>query len=559
MYRYDEFDESFVRDRVAQFRSQVERRLDGSLTEDEFKPLRLKNGLYLQLHAYMLRIAVPYGTLNSRQLRQLAHIAEHYDKGYGHFTTRQNLQFNWPKLRDVPEIMDLLADVEMHCIQTSGNCIRNVTADQFAGVAADEVEDPRPTGELIRQWSSLHPEFSWLPRKFKIAVTGAEHDRAAVKVHDIGLRILRHAETGEIGYEVIVGGGLGRTPFVGKVIRDFLPKDELLAYLEAVMRVYNAEGRRDNKYKARVKILVHEIGTEEFRQRVEAEYALLDGPTVNAPAEEVERIARYFAPPAYETLPAESETLRAARAADPELDRFVSQNGFQHRQPGYIALTISLKPIGGVPGDMSDAQMRAFADIAERYSFDELRVTHVQNLVLPHVRKNDVPAVFAALKAAGLATANAGLVTDIIACPGLDYCALATARSIGVAQDISNLFADEARSRALGEIQIKISGCINACGHHHVGHIGILGLEKSGRENYQITVGGDASQDAALGERVGPGIDGDQVPGAIEALVDVYMAERQGDERFIDTVKRAGLEPFKQGFTAYVARVGEPA
>ncbi|MBB3950867.1 nitrite/sulfite reductase [Aureimonas jatrophae] len=559
MYRYDEFDESFVRDRVNQFRSQVERRLDGSLTDDEFKPLRLKNGLYLQLHAYMLRIAVPYGTLNSRQLRQLAHIAEVYDKGYGHFTTRQNLQFNWPKLRDVPAIMDLLADVEMHCIQTSGNCIRNVTADQFAGVAADEVEDPRPTGELIRQWSSLHPEFSWLPRKFKIAVTGAEHDRAAVKVHDIGLRILRHPETGEVGYEVIVGGGLGRTPFVGKVIRDFLPKGELLAYLEAVMRVYNAEGRRDNKYKARVKILVHEIGTEEFRERVEAEYALLDGPTVNAPEDEIERIARYFAPPAYETLPPESETLRAARAGDPELDRFVSQNGFPHRQPGYITLTVSLKPIGGVPGDMSDAQMRAFADIAERYSFDELRVTHVQNLVLPHVRQDDVPAVFAALKAAGLATANAGLVTDIIACPGLDYCALATARSIPIAQDISNLFADEARSRALGEIQIKISGCINACGHHHVGHIGILGLEKSGRENYQITVGGDASEDASLGERVGPGIDGDQVPGAIEALVDVYMAERQGDERFIDTVKRAGLEPFKQGFTAYVARVGEPA
>ncbi|KQQ79726.1 nitrite/sulfite reductase [Aureimonas sp. Leaf324] len=561
MYRYDEFDERFVRERVAQFRHQVERRLDGSLSDDEFKPLRLKNGLYLQLHAYMLRVAVPYGTLNSKQMRQLALIAEKYDKGYAHFTTRQNLQYNWPKLKDVPDILDLLADVEMHCIQTSGNCIRNVTADQFAGVAADEVEDPRPTAELIRQWSSLHPEFSWLPRKFKIAVTGAEHDRAAIKVHDIGIRVLRHPETREIGYEIIVGGGLGRTPMIGKVIRDFLPKDELLAYLEAVMRVYNAEGRRDNKYKARVKILVHEIGTDEFKARVEAEYAELNGPTINAPEEEVERIARYFAPPAYETLPATSQVLDAARAADPELDRFVEQNGFPHRQPGYIALTVSLKPIGGVPGDMSDAEMRAFADIAERWSFDEFRVTHIQNLVLPHVKLDDVPAVHAALKAAGLATANAGLVTDIIACPGLDYCALATARSIPIAQDISNLFASDERQKDLGPLQIKISGCINACGHHHVGHIGILGLEKSGRENYQITVGGDASENAALGERVGPGIDGDQVPGAIEALVEVYKRERQGSETFIDTVKRAGLEPFKEGFTAYVARetAGEPA
>ncbi|RIY02476.1 nitrite/sulfite reductase [Aureimonas flava] len=561
MYRYDEFDERFVRERVAQFRQQVERRLDGSLSEDEFKPLRLKNGLYLQLHAYMLRVAVPYGTLNAKQMRQLALIAEKYDKGYAHFTTRQNLQYNWPKLRDVPDILDLLADVEMHCIQTSGNCIRNVTADQFAGVAADEVEDPRPTAELIRQWSSLHPEFSWLPRKFKIAVTGAEHDRAAIRVHDIGIRILRHPETGAVGYELIVGGGLGRTPMIGKVIRDFLPKDELLAYLEAVMRVYNAEGRRDNKYKARVKILVHEIGTEEFRARVEAEYAQLDGPTINAPEAEVERIARYFAPPAYETLPATSRILDDARANDPELDRFVEQNGFEHRQPGYVALTVSLKPIGGVPGDMSDAQMRAFADIAERWSFDEFRVTHVQNLVLPHVKLDDVPAVHAALVAAGLATANAGLVTDIIACPGLDYCALATARSIPIAQDISNLFASDERQRDLGPLQIKISGCINACGHHHVGHIGILGLEKSGRENYQITVGGDASEAAALGERVGPGIDADQVPGAIEALVEVYRRERQGAETFIDTVKRAGLEPFKEGFTAFVGRehAGEPA
>ncbi|TFF25413.1 nitrite/sulfite reductase [Jiella endophytica] len=551
MYRYDEFDERFVRERVAQFRGQVERRLDGSLTEDEFKPLRLKNGLYLQLHAYMLRIAVPYGTLNSRQLRQLAHIAETYDKGYGHFTTRQNLQFNWPKLKDVPDILDLLADVEMHCIQTSGNCIRNVTSDQFAGVARDEVEDPRPTAELLRQWSSLHPEFVWLPRKFKIAVTGAEHDRAAIKVHDIGLK-LKTDDTGEVGYEVIVGGGLGRTPMIGKVIREFLPKDELLAYLEAVMRVYNSEGRRDNKYKARVKILVHETGEDEFRARVEEEYSKLDGPTINAPEEEVERIAAYFASPAYETLPEVSEALDDARARDGALDRFVEQNGFTHKQPGYIALTIALKEIGAVPGDMSADQMRAFADIAERYSFDEFRVTHSQNLVLPHVKKDDVPAVFAALKAVGLASANAGLITDIIACPGLDYCALATAKSIPIAQDIAKTFADEARQKAIGPLPIKISGCINACGHHHVGAIGILGLEKGGRENYQITVGGDASEHAALGERLGPGIDAEDVPAAIEAIVATYLGEKRGEETFIETVRRTGPEPFKAGFTAFI-------
>ncbi|MDE0923649.1 nitrite/sulfite reductase [Aurantimonas coralicida] len=552
MYRYDEFDEEFVRERVAQFRGQVARRLDGSLSEDEFKPLRLKNGLYLQLHAYMLRIAVPYGTLSSKQLRQLADIAETYDKGYGHFTTRQNLQFNWPKLKDVPAILDMLADVEMHCIQTSGNCIRNVTADQFAGVAADEVEDPRPTAELIRQWSSLHPEFTWLPRKFKIAVTGAEHDRAAIMVHDVGLKMKRGPD-GEPGYEVVVGGGLGRTPMIGKIVRDFIPRDELLAYLEAIMRVYNSEGRRDNKFKARVKILVHETGEEEFRRRVEAEYAQLDGPTINAPEDEVARIAAYFAPPAYETLPDTSETLEAARRADPGLDHFVTQNGFAHKQPGYIALTISLKAIGEVPGDMSAEQMRVFADIAESHSLSELRVTHSQNLVLPYVKKDDVPAVYAALKAAGLATANAGLVTDIIACPGLDYCALATAKSIPIAQEIARTFQDEDRQRDIGPLPIKISGCINACGHHHVGAIGILGLEKAGKENYQITVGGDATENAALGERLGPGIDAEDVPGAIESIVEVYLGERREGEEFIQTVRRAGLEPFKAGFTAYIA------
>ncbi|HEV7260178.1 MAG TPA: nitrite/sulfite reductase [Bosea sp. (in: a-proteobacteria)] len=548
MYRYDEFDERFVRERVAQFRDQVARRLDGSLTEDEFKPLRLKNGVYLQLHAYMLRIAVPYGTLSSRQLRQLALIGERYDRGYGHFTTRQNLQFNWPKLRDVPAILELLADVEMHCIQTSGNCIRNVTADHFAGVAQDEIEDPRPVCELIRQWSTAHPEFSYLPRKFKIAITGAQHDRAVIKAHDIGIRIVRHTESGEVGYEISVGGGLGRTPMIGKAVRDFLPRADLLAYLEAVMRVYNLEGRRDNKYKARVKILVHEIGTEEFRRRVEAEFALLDGPSVNADPEELARIASYFTPPAYETLPQDSAALAAAKAANPEFARWVDTNLTPHRVPGYTAVTISLKPVGLAPGDATSEQMRLVADLAERFSFDELRVTHAQNLVLPHVRQDDLFAIWQALVPVGLATANLGLITDIIACPGLDYCALATARSIPIAQAISQRFADAQRQAAIGELNIKISGCINACGHHHVGHIGILGLEKRGIESYQITLGGDATENAAIGEILGPGLPAEAVPDAIERIVSVYESERDAGERFIDTVKRVGLVPFKAAF-----------
>ncbi|MGO4173924.1 nitrite/sulfite reductase [Bosea sp. TAF32] len=548
MYRYDEFDERFVRERVAQFTDQVARRLDGSLTEDEFKPLRLKNGVYLQLHAYMLRIAVPYGTLNSRQLRQLALIGERYDRGYGHFTTRQNLQFNWPKLRDIPAILGLLADVEMHCIQTSGNCIRNVTADHFAGVAQDEIEDPRPTAELIRQWSSAHPEFSYLPRKFKIAVTGAEHDRAVIKAHDIGLRLRRHPDTHETCYEISVGGGLGRTPMIGKVVRDYLPKKDLLAYLEAIMRVYNLEGRRDNKYKARVKILVHEIGAEEFTRRVEAEFALLDGPSINADAEEVARIAAYFAPPRYEVLPAVNNTLEAAKAANPAFARWVEVNTHEHKAPGYTALTISLKPLGQAPGDASSDQMRLVADLAEHYSFDELRVTHAQNLVLPHVRQRDLPAIWQRLGEAGLAEANIGLVTDIISCPGLDYCALATARSIPIAQAIQQRFADEARQREIGPLGIKISGCINACGHHHVGHIGILGLEKRGIESYQITLGGDATENAAIGEILGPGLAAEEVPDAIERIVAVYLAERSEGESFIDNVRRIGLGPFKAAF-----------
>ncbi|AOO82407.1 nitrite/sulfite reductase [Bosea vaviloviae] len=548
MYRYDEFDERFVRERVAQFRDQVARRLDGSITEDEFKPLRLKNGVYLQLHAYMLRIAIPYGTLSSKQLRQLALIGERYDRGYGHFTTRQNLQFNWPKLRDVPEILDLLADVEMHCIQTSGNCIRNVTADHFAGVAQDEIEDPRPTAELIRQWSSLHPEFDYLPRKFKIAVTGAEHDRAVIKAHDIGLRLRRHPDTHEVSYEVSVGGGLGRTPMIGKVVRDYLPKNDLLAFLEAIMRVYNLEGRRDNKYKARVKILVHEIGVEEFRRRVEEEFARLDGPSVNADPAEVARIADYFKTPDYEVLPATSRVLEATKAANPAFARWIEVNTIPHKAPGYAALTISLKPVGEAPGDATSDQMRLVADLAEQYSQAEIRVTHAQNLVLPYVRQRDLFAIWQRLGEAGLASANIGLITDIISCPGLDYCALATARSIPIAQAIQHRFADDNRQKAIGELNIKISGCINACGHHHVGHIGILGLEKRGIESYQITLGGDATENAAIGEILGPGLAAEDVPDAIERIVNVYLSERAEGESFIENVRRIGLAPFKAAF-----------
>jgi sulfite reductase (NADPH) hemoprotein beta-component len=548
MYRYDEFDARFVRERVAQFRDQVARRLDGSLTDDEFKPLRLKNGVYLQLHAYMLRIAIPYGTLSARQLRQLALIGERYDRGYGHFTTRQNLQFNWPKLRDIPDILELLAEVEMHAIQTSGNCIRNVTADQFAGVAADEIEDPRPVAELIRQWSSLHPEFDYLPRKFKIAVTGAAHDRAAIAAHDIGLQIVKNP-AGDIGYRLLVGGGLGRTPMIGKVVREFLPKADLLAYLEALMRVYNLEGRRDNKYKARVKILVHEIGIEDFRARVEAEFARLDGPSIHADAEELQRIAAYFAPPAYEKLPPVNQAFEAAKSANPTFAAWAGINTFPHRQPGYAAVTISLKSIGEAPGDATSAQMRAVADLADAYSFGEIRVTHAQNLVLPHVKQADLFALWQKLGEAGLAEANVGLITDIISCPGLDYCALATARSIPIAQEVAKRFAEADRQREIGPLNIKISGCINACGHHHVGHIGILGLEKRGAESYQITLGGDATEKAAIGEIIGPGISAQDVPDAIERLVGVYLAHRATGETFIETVRRLGLAPFKAAFS----------
>ncbi|MBY0363779.1 MAG: nitrite/sulfite reductase [Phreatobacter sp.] len=559
MYRYDQFDEAFVRERVAQFRGQVARRIDGSLTEDEFKPLRLKNGVYLQLHAYMLRIAIPYGTLSSAQLRQLALIGERYDRGYGHFTTRQNLQFNWPKLRDIPDILDLLADVGMHCIQTSGNCIRNTTADHFSGAAADEVEDPRATAELIRQWSTMHPEFDYLPRKFKIAVTGAPRDRAAIRAHDIGIQVVRHPVSGEVGYRLFVGGGLGRTPMIGKLVRDFLPKAHLLAYLQSLMRVYNLEGRRDNKYKARVKILVHEIGIEEFRGRVEAEFAALDPAAIAADPEEVARIEAYFAPPAFVKLPETSQRLAADRARYAAFDRWVETNTFPHRQPGYTAVTVSLKPVGGVPGDATSDQMRTVADLADAHSFGEIRVSHHQNLILPHVRQDELYALWTGLVGAGLAEANAGLITDIIACPGLDYCALATARSIPIAQAISRRFASPERQREIGELGIKISGCINACGHHHVGHIGILGLEKSGQESYQVTLGGDATENAAIGQLLGPGITATEVPDAIERLVAVYLARRQDGETFAEAVRRLGIEPFKAGFLAAPAESAHAA
>ena len=512
MYRYDEFDARIVKDRAAQFRGQVERRLNGDITEDQFKPLRLMNGVYLQLHAYMLRICIPYGTLNSRQLNRLARIARDYDKGYGHWTTRQNIQFNWVALKDIPDVLDELAEVEMHAIQTSGNCIRNTTSDQFAGAAADEIEDPRPWCEIIRQWSTFHPEFSYLPRKFKIAVTAAETDRAAVRVHDIGLHMRRN-DKGETGFEVIVGGGQGRTPHVGVTIRDFIAKDVLLDYLEAIMRVYNRFGRRDNKYKARIKILVNETGADEFARLVEEEFAAQkDAEKVILPQAEVDRISAYFAAPAFETQSETSETFEAAKASDPAFARWARVNVRDHKQAGYGIVTISCKPIGAPPGDVTDTQMAVTAYLAETYSFDEIRISHEQNMILPHVRLEDLYKVYQELSAAGLATANYELISDIICCPGLDYCNLANARSIPIAQDLQKAFADIELQDDIGELKIKISGCINACGHHHVGHIGILGVDRKGEEFYQITFGGRADEKAAIGDIAGPGLKSEDVP-----------------------------------------------
>ncbi|MBK5566530.1 nitrite/sulfite reductase [Ensifer sp. SSB1] len=545
MYRYDEFDHAFVSSRVEQFRDQVERRLSGELAEDAFKPLRLMNGVYLQLHAYMLRVAIPYGTLSSRQMRMLAHIARKYDRGYGHFTTRQNIQYNWPRLSDTPDILQELASVEMHALQTSGNCIRNVTADHFAGAAADEVADPRPYAEILRQWSSVHPEFSFLPRKFKIAVTGAERDRAAIQVHDIGLH-LKKDDTGRIGFAVYVGGGQGRTPMIAKKIRDFLPEEDLLSYTTAIMRVYNLHGRRDNKYKARIKILVHETGAEELSRQVEVEFAALKDTELKLPETDIQAISTYFAPPALESRAEGWESLARWKKTDPEFARWVQQNVQPHKHPDYGMVTISLKPIGGIPGDASDAQMDAVADIAAEYAFDEIRVSHEQNLILPHVALADLEPVYRALVASGLATANAGLITDIIACPGLDYCALANARSIPVAQEISNRFGSPERQAEIGELKIKISGCINACGHHHVGHIGLLGVEKKGAELYQITLGGSGDENTSIGEIIGRGFEPEKVTDAVETIVDTYLGlRRDRQETFLEAYRRVGPQPFK--------------
>ena len=539
MYKYDEYDQAIVDQRVDEFRDQVRRRLSGELTEDQFKPLRLMNGLYLQLHAYMLRVAVPYGTLDGRQMRMLGHIARKYDRGYGHFTTRQNIQFNWIQLDQTPDILQELATVEMHAIQTSGNCIRNISSDQFAGAAADEVADPRPWAELIRQWSTFHPEFTYLPRKFKICVIAADEDRAAMRLHDIGIGL--HVRDGELGAKIYVGGGMGRTPMISHEIRDFVPADDLMSYLEACLRVYNRYGRRDNIYKARIKILLHEIGPDEYRRQVEEEFAAVKGLGLDPPRAELERITNHFGAPPFETdAPTDLDR------SDPDFAVWLDQNVKPHKQPGYAIVNISLKPIGGIPGDASADQIDVMADLGTRYSFDELRVTHAQNIVLPHVRIADLHAVWSALNDAGLAEANLDLISDIIACPGLDYCSLANARSIPLAQKITERFADPARQRDIGELKVKISGCINACGHHHAGHIGILGVDKKGTENYQLSLGGSGAEDVSLAKITGPGFSEDGVVDAIERVTDRYLQVRDPGERFLDTYRRVGFETFKE-------------
>ena len=539
MYKYDEYDQAIVDARVEEFRDQVQRRLSGAVSEDQFKPLRLMNGLYLQLHAYMLRVAVPYGTLDGRQMRMLGHIARKYDRGYGHFTTRQNIQYNWIKLEDAPNILADLATVELHAIQTSGNCIRNISSDQYAGAAADEVTDPRPWAELLRQWSTFHPEFSYLPRKFKIAVIASPEDRAAMRLHDIGIELVER--DGVLGGRVFVGGGMGRTPMIAPEIRDFVTADDLLSYVEACLRVYNRYGRRDNIYKARIKILVHEIGADEYRRQVEEEFLHVKTLGIDPPLAELERITAMFAPPAFEA--GASDTIDRS---DPDFAVWLDQNVAAHKQPGYAIVNISLKPVGGIPGDASADQIDVMADLAERYAFDELRVTHAQNIVLPHVKKSDLYRLWQALDEAGLATANLDLISDIIACPGLDYCSLANARSIPVAQKIATRFADLGRQRELGELKLKISGCINACGHHHAGHIGILGVDKKGVENYQLSFGGSGAEDVSLAKITGPGFSEDGVVDAVEKATDVYLRERAEGERFLDTYRRIGMEPFKE-------------
>ncbi|WP_417817679.1 nitrite/sulfite reductase [Tritonibacter scottomollicae] len=543
MYKYNDFDSAFLAERNRQFRTQVERRIDGALTEDEFKPLRLMNGLYLQLHAYMLRVAIPYGTLNPNQMRALALLAAKWDKGYGHFTTRQNIQYNWPKLKDVPDMLDALAEVNLHAIQTSGNTIRNVTADHFAGAAADEIEDPRPIAELIRQWSTDHPEFQFMGRKFKIAVSGASNDRAVLKAHDLAVQIVKNDE-GEVGYQVLVGGGLGRTPMIGKVLNEFVAADDLLPYIESVISVWNQLGRRDNKYKARIKITVHELGLEKIRELTEERFAQVRPTFGGADQALFQDIQRHFAAPEFRD--GGTEGFDAAYDSDPVFRAWADTNLAAHKAPGHAIVTISTKKHGATPGDATAEQMRDMADIAEEFAYGELRISHEQNVILPHVHKNDLPAIHARLKAADLATANIGLISDIIACPGMDYCALATARSIPVAQEIATRFEDLKMEHDVGHLQIKISGCINACGHHHVGHIGILGLDRAGVENYQITLGGDATETAAIGTRTGPGFAYDEIVPAVERIVATYLEQRESaEEEFLQTYRRVGMEPFK--------------
>ena len=539
MYKYDSYDQAMVDARVEEFRDQARRRLEGKLTEDQFKPLRLMNGLYLQLHAYMLRVAIPYGTLDSRQMHALADIADKYDRGYGHFTTRQNIQYNWIRLEDAADILADLAKVEMHAIQTSGNCIRNISSDHFAGAAADEVVDPRPYAELLRQWSSFHPEFSYLPRKFKIAVIASDSDRAAMRLHDIGIQIVER--DGEQGAKFYVGGGMGRTPMVAPCIKEFVPLDQLVTYTEACLRVYNLQGRRDNKYKARIKILVHEMGAEAYAEAVEKVYGKLAEHPLDRVVEELERIRTFFEDPLFEEAASE-----AIDRTDPDFALWVDRNTVAHKVPGYVSAVISLKPVGGIPGDATSEQMRLMADLAKDYSFDELRVMHTQNIVLPHVRKADLHALWTALDGAGLGSPNLDTVEDIIACPGLDYCSLANARSIPVAQQISQRFAANGKTEALGQLKLKISGCINACGHHHAGHIGILGVDRKGVENYQLLLGGSEAEDVSLAKITGPGFDEAGIVDAVETAADVYLRERQDGERFLDTYRRIGMNPFKE-------------
>jgi sulfite reductase (NADPH) hemoprotein beta-component len=545
MYRYDEFDHLIVRERIAQYRDQVRRRLAGDLLEEEFLPLRLQNGLYMQRHAYMLRIAVPYGLLASRQMRMFAHIARKYDRGYGHFTTRQNIQFNWIKLEETPDILADLASVEMHANQTSGNCIRNITSDEFAGVAADEVVDPRPLAEILRQWSTFHPEFAYLPRKFKIAINGALEDRAAIAMHDIGLTVVKN-EAGEVGFRVMAGGGLGRTPILGATIREFLPWQHMMTYIEAIVRVYNLHGRRDNKYKARIKILVKSLGAEEYARQVEAEWAhLKDGPGTLT-REEYDRVAAFFNPPAYEALPATDAAYLQAQADSLPFANWVKRNVKPHKVPGYAAVLLSLKKAGVPPGDATDQQMDFMADLADRYSFGQLRVTHEQNIVLADVRQGDLFRLWQEAKAQGLATPNIGLLTDMICCPGGDFCSLANAKSLPIAAAIGMRFDDLDFQHDIGDIELNISGCINACGHHHVGNIGVLGVDKDGSEWYQVSIGGAQGNDTAIGKIIGPSFSAPQMPEVIARLLQVYVRERIEGERFVDTVGRLGLDPFKQ-------------